>query len=125
MIPIDMALELEYVIMAEIGFGQNYSWYNGSGSCQFMRRDAANRIAPAIQKHHDAGEPIAQPDEGLVAILKRVAAIGDDSPYSLTKTWQAASYIIAEHIHQSGATEKDKAEAYGMLKQYIERTFLL
>jgi hypothetical protein len=119
-----MALELESEIMNEIGLGQHYNWYNGSGSCQYIRQEAANRVAPAIQKYHEAGEPIAQPDEDLVAILKRVAAIGDNSQYSLTKTWKAASYVIAEHIHQAGATEQDRTKAYGRLKQYVEKTFL-
>ena len=119
-----MALELESTIMNEIGLGAHYNWYNGSGSCQYIRQEASNRVGSAIQKHYDAGEPIAQPDEDLVAILKRVATIGDDSEYSLTKTWQVASYVIAEHIHQAKATEQDRTKAYRDMKEYIKRNFL-
>ena len=119
-----MALELELEIMCEIGLGNHFDTYNGSGSCRYIRGEAANRIANVIQRHHDAGEQIAQPDEDLIATLKRVAEIGDERDTSLTKTWQTASYVIAEHIHQARTTKGERAKEYSRLKQYLEENFL-
>ena len=119
-----MTMPLEETIMSEIGLGANYQWFNGSGSCRYLRQKAAEKLADAIQKHLDAGEEIAPPDTELVALVKRVAQVGDQSEYELTKTWQAASYVIAEHIHQARGSEENRREAYERLKQYIEQNYI-
>jgi len=118
-----MAMPLEETIMREIGLGANYNWFNGSGSCRYIRQTAADKLASVIQKHQEAGEEIAAPDNHLVAVLKRVAQIGDESDYSLTRTWQAASYVIAEHIRQAKSTDQDKLAGYENLKSYIEQNY--
>ena len=118
-----MALELESVIMKEIGLGQHFNWYNGSGSCRGIRQEAANKVTEVIQKYHDAGESIALPDRDLIETLKQVALFGDTGEYSLTKTWEVASYVIAEHIHQANASEQDRTKAYRTLRIYLEENF--
>ncbi len=117
-------MPLEETVMREIGLGNHYNWYNGSGSCRYIRQKAADTLSDVIQKHHDNGEAIAPPDTALIQVLKRVASVGDDSDYSLTKTWQAASYIIAEHIHMANSDEVQRRESYERLKDYIEQNYI-
>jgi hypothetical protein len=93
-----MALELETTIMREIGLPSHYTRANGSGSCEYIRKDAAERLSGAIQAHHDAKEGIEAPDKDLVDLVKMVAAIGDTERYSLTKTWQACADAIRGHM---------------------------
>ena len=93
-----MALALETTIMMEIGLGDNYRWFNGSGSCEYIRQQAANKLEASIQKHYDAGERIIAPDSNLMA-LAQASTRWDDSQYELTKAWQVMSYILAAHIH--------------------------
>ncbi len=119
-----MALPLEETIMREIGLGQNYRWYNGSGSCQYIRQEAARRLSDAIKKHHKAGAEIVQPISSLVRLVKDVAARGDEDQYVLTKTWQAASYVIAHHIHQFHVEEKSRAKETRRLAAYLRKTYL-
>jgi len=112
-----MALELETTIMQEIGLGQNYRWFNGSGSCEYIRRDAMNKLPAAIRKHHDAGEQIAAPNDRLM-FLAREAASWDESQYVLTKAWEIASYIIAAHLH--GYYDADE---FRRIEEYINKTY--
>jgi hypothetical protein len=119
-----MAMELESKIMAEIGLGNHYNWYNGSGSCGGIRRDAAEKLAEVIEKHHKAGDRIAPPDKVLVKLVKEVAGAGDEDESTLTKTWVVASYIIAEHIHQAKSTDRDRQEAYDRVQAYIKKNYL-
>lgn len=95
-----MALELETTIMDEIGLGHpyGYNFFNGSGSCEYIRKEAARRMGAAIKKHADAGEQIAQPDDGLLMLMEE-ATTWDEDRYTLTKAWEVASYVIAAHIH--------------------------
>lgn len=119
-----MALELEVKIMSEIGLGNSYKWYNGSGSCRYIRIEAANKLFDVIQKHHDDGEEIASPENNLINIVKRIAESGDSDNYILTKTWQAASYVIAEHIHRIQMSDEEGFGAYRNLSRYLESNFL-
>ena len=119
-----MALQLEETIMREIGLGNNYRWFNGSGSCEYIRHDAASKIAGAIKTHHDNGEEIALPDASLIALVKQVSSHGDDSRYSLTNTWQAASYVIAHHIHIFGVDPSTARRQTGDLAGYIKKNYL-
>ena len=119
-----MALELETKIMEEIGLHSHYTWYNGSGSCRYIRTEAANKLFSTIQKHHDDGEEIASPKNNLINTVKYIAEIGDSDDFILTKTYQAASYVIAEHIHQAKTSDEERAEAYRNLNRYLKDNFL-
>lgn len=119
-----MALELEQTIMTEIGLHSNYRWFNGSGSCAHIRRQAAERLREAIQRHHDAAEEIVPPDERLIEEVKRIARSVDESEYSLTKTWEACSYIVAAHIHAfHGQPEKVLADMANFLAEEYQPRF--
>ena len=93
-----MPLPLESIIMNEIGFGAPYNYFNGSGSCEYRRQEAARLIASAIQAHADAGEEIAPPYRPLIAAVQHAATSLDHGRYTLSKTWEVASYVIATHI---------------------------
>jgi hypothetical protein len=95
-----MALPLEEQIMREIGLGNHYNWYNGSGSCEYVRQKAIEQLTQAIQSYADAGEEILPPDRELIEFARQVAFHGEESQYSLTKTWEVVSYVIADHIHR-------------------------
>jgi hypothetical protein len=105
-----MALELETQIIGEIGLGHpyGYNYFNGSGSCEYIRQEAARRIGGAIKKHADAGEMIAQPDDGLLALMHEATA-WDKDRYTLTKAWEVASYVIAAHIYAAANPENEQA----------------
>jgi len=120
-----MVLKLESKIMKEIGLGNHYSWYAGSGSCPWFACAAANGIAGVIQKYHDAGELISAPDEDLINLLIKVAEFGETSKNSLQNTWQAASDIISRHIRYSDSSEKERKKGYAELKDFIEENYLL
>lgn len=107
-----MALELESKIMDEIGLGNHYNWYNGSGSCRPIRVQAVSKLRDAIKSHHDAGEEIASPNNRLIAFARKVAGSSLDSNYMLTKAWEVCSYVIASHIHGYN----DKSELNDTLK---------
>ena len=119
-----MALELETQIMEEIGLGNHYNWYNGSGSCRYIRNEATNKLFSVIQKHHDNGEEIALPKNNLINTVKHIAEIGDSDNYTLTKTYQVVSYVIAEHIHQAKTSDEERDEAYRNLNRYLKSNFL-
>ena len=119
-----MALPLEQKIMGEIGLGQHYGWYNGSGSCQYIRRDAADKLAAAIQKHHDQDDEIVPPNHSLIALVKQIAHYGDNDRYTLTKTWVAASYVIAHHIHAFSLDAQKAAKSAADLRRYLTKTYL-
>ena len=119
-----MILELESKIMEEIGLGNHYQWFNGSPSCRSIRIEAANRLSNIIQKHHNNGEEIAPPKTNLFITLMDIAEEGDSDVYVLTKTWQAASYIIAEHIHQAKTSDEERNKSYRNLNKYLKENFL-
>jgi hypothetical protein len=102
-----MALELETKIMQEIGLGMHYRWFNGSGSCEYVRQDASRKLQGAIQKHRGAGEQIVPPDQGLMNLMQQ-STRWDESRYELTVAWQVASYVIAAHIHASHRPEGER-----------------
>ena len=119
-----MALELESKIMEEIGLHTHYTWFNGSGLCRYIRTEAADKLFSVIQKHHNSGEEISPPINNLINTVKYIAENGDSDDFILTKTWQAASYVIAEHIHQAKTSEGERAEAYRNLNRYLRDNFL-
>jgi hypothetical protein len=114
-----MAMELESRIMAEIGLHTHYNWFNGSGSCAGIRRAAVELLPKAIAKHKKAKEKIKIPSSRMMKLLRNVADYGDESMYSLTKTWQACSEAIAACIH---AGHGDK-EIMAHIEKYIEENY--
>lgn len=119
-----MALELESKIMEEIGLHAHYTWYNGSGSCRYIRIEAAEKLSDIIQKHHNDGEDIAPPNNRLINTVKHIAENGDSDNYILTKTWQAISYVIAEHIHQAKTSDEERVKAFRDLNRHLRINFL-
>lgn len=114
-----MAMELESQIMAEIGLAQHFNWFNGSGSCAGIRRKAVELLPKVIRKHIKAKEKIRVPTSRMMSLLRNVADMGDESMYSLTKTWQACSEVIAACIH---AGHGDK-EIVAHIEQYIAENY--
>jgi hypothetical protein len=110
--------------MEEIGLHAHYTWYNGSGSCRYIRVEAAEKLSDVIQKHHDNGEEIASPKNSLINTLKHIAENGDSDDFVLTKTWQAASYIIAEHIYHAKTSDEERNKAYGDIERFLKNNFL-
>jgi hypothetical protein len=118
-----MALELESTIMREIGFGQHYTWHNGSGGCGGTRRAALKRLPVALQAHHDAGEAIAPPNHPLLTFLDLIELHEEaDYLYSLTKTWQASSDAIRAHM-EAGARPDEAAALFASYLDYFRRNY--
>lgn len=88
-----MALELESEIMAQIGLGQHYTWFNGSGSCYGIRNKAIRLLPVRIRAAKRRGEKIAMPPKNLLDMLVEVSR-REQGDYVLTKTWQALSDAI-------------------------------
>lgn len=119
-----MAMPLEKTIMSEIGLGQHYNYYNGSGSCEYIRQEAARSLRAAIQKHHDEGGGIDAPNGYLISLVGQIARNDDGDPYVLTNTWIACSYVIAEHIHQANTTPNERAAGYNHIASYLRGRYL-
>lgn len=94
-----MAVELEQEIMRAIGLDRHYSCFCGSGSCEYIRREAAKRLPCALQRYHDAGREVEAPNTELCTLLSEVADYGDEECYTLRNTWCAASYVIQSHLY--------------------------
>lgn len=117
-----MAMPLEETIMTEVGLGMHFNWFNGSGSCEYVRRHAVDLLTEAIQKHHDAGEQIAAPNAEMIA-LAREATRWDDSQYVLTKSWQVTTEVIATHIHGFYEPEEKRANWFREMTQNLRRCY--
>jgi len=113
-----MAMELEEKVMAAIGLGQHYNWYNGSGSCEYIRKNAANKLAEAMQI-----EGIT-PNNTLVGLVRQAAQKLDDSEYTLTNTWQVASDVIQTHIRaETLPVGKERDEFVARMVNSIAKTY--
>jgi len=97
-----MAVELEQAIMREIGLGNHYSWFNGSGSCEYIRREAVNRL-PAIAQGH--GLTISKKWLAQCKTANQVDQV-DGNQYSLTNTWITCSYAIQDAIYRKEGGDK-------------------
>lgn len=97
-----MALPTETEIMREIGLGNHYTWFNGSGSCRGIRNAVADRLVSVLRERRAAGEDIAAVNPRLIALVRR-AAMTDKGDYVLTTTWQVASDVIRAHLEARGA----------------------
>jgi len=118
-----MAMELEPKIMGDIGLAQHFNYFNGSGSCEYIRKQAADKLEGAILDAAASGV-IAAPNSKVIGVVKKVAQVGDDSQYSLTKTWQAASEAITAHIHAAGLKPAEQRKQLEDTPQYIEQQYL-
>lgn len=114
----------EVEIINEIGLYGSAGWYDGNGSCRIIRTRAVENMAKIIQKHYNRGEQIAQPDDGLIETLKKIAADGEKGDSSLRSTWTAASNVISAHISQAKTSENERQAVYKTLKQNLESEFL-
>lgn len=99
--------------MRAVGLGNHFSWFNGSGSCAYIRRDAVRKLPEALRAHD------LTPHRPLMRVLERVAEQEgqydrDGGRHVLTKTWQAVSTAIRAHMDGDPAGAVD----------YIERTFI-
>lgn len=95
-----MAIELEETIMREIGLGNHYSWFNGSGSCGYIRRSAIERLPEVAEKHGLTIAPV------WLAHLKRAERADningyDGGRYRLTNVWIACSYAIQDATYRA------------------------
>lgn len=117
-----MAMELESKIMGDIGLAPHFNYFNGSGSCEYIRKQAAEKLEGAILDN--ASGEIASPNYQVIGVVKRVAQVGDDSRYSLTKTWQAASEAIAAHIHAASLEPAQRKQFFEETAQYLEQQYL-
>jgi len=111
--------QLEDKIMAEIGLGQNYLWYNGSGSCEYIRKEAVASLRQKLEDYQEKGYKIAPTSELLVSTLQRIANSYESSKYSLTNTWQALSYVIAEHLSVANMSPDEQERAFQSLNDYL------
>lgn len=93
-----MSLPLEAEIMREIGLGENYRWYNGSRSCIRIRQAAVGKLHSVLLARWEAGQPVAYPDRGQIAVARLAATTGDLEDYSLTLTWVACANVIRWHM---------------------------
>lgn len=91
-----MAVELESTIMVEIGLGNNYRWFNGSGSCGGIRQSAVSKLPSAAVKH---GLSISPRWLAHCNTADKVDQV-DGQQYTLTNTWIACSYAIQDAIYR-------------------------
>ena len=89
-----MSIDIDEVLMAEVGFHSHYQWYNGSGSCEDIRNAAARKLPDVLRAHSDI---YLAPDAELMKLAERVACNEGDR-FCLTKTWQVVADIIRLHL---------------------------
>jgi len=92
-----MAVELEEKVMREIGLGNHYGWFNGSGSCAHIARNAVDKLASAMKEN---GLSLSKKWEKHCRKANQVDQF-DGGNYSLTNTWIACSYAIEDGIYRS------------------------
>lgn len=96
-----MAVKLEQAVMREIGLGNHYSWFNGSGTCKYIRQSAVDKLANVAREH---GLSISSDWLRHCKIANQVDQV-DDNQYSLTNTWVACSLAIQDAIYRKEAGE--------------------
>jgi hypothetical protein len=100
-----MAIPEEERIMREIGLGQHYSYFNGSGSCAYIRREAIDNLPTVLKKH---GYKINSGWHRLVMEADRVD--GADGESTLTNVWIMCSYAIQDAIYRKSGNGFDAPE---------------
>lgn len=93
-----MAIELESDIMASIGLGQHYTYFNGSGSCRVIRNAAIARLPQAVRNFRRKKAKIALPPASMLGMLEDISR-AEESDYSLTRTWVALAEGIQMLIY--------------------------
>ena len=96
-----MAVELEQTVMREIGLGNHYSWFNGSGSCEYIRRDAVQHLLEKAATH---GLTISPEWLKYCKIALQVDAI-NSGRWGLTNVWIVCSYAIQDAIYRKEGGE--------------------
>ena len=96
-----MAVELESKVMKEIGLGQHYSWFNGSGSCRHIRNAAIGNLAQVASAN---GLTVTPEWLAYCRTASQVDNVGGGE-YRLTNVWIACSYAIQDAIYRSEGGE--------------------
>lgn len=91
-----MAVELEEKVMRKIGLGQHYNWFNGSGSCGYIARNAVDNLLRVAQKNN-----LVITDVWLAHCRKALRVDGSVGNFTLTNTWIACSYAIQDAIYRA------------------------
>jgi hypothetical protein len=85
-------LEIEEKIMDRIGLGMNYRWFNGSGSCEYIRDQAIDRLVNVMSEYE-----LYPSKEWLDACKEAsLADMIDGGKYTLTNTWVAISNTLRD-----------------------------
>ena len=92
-----MAAPLEQDVMKAIGLGAHYSWFNGSGSCDYIRRHAVEKLEDAAKA---SGLQISPEWLEVCKTATRVDQVNSKN-YGLTNTWIACSYAIQDAVYRS------------------------
>ena len=91
-----MSRELEARIMKEIGFDNHYSWFNGSGSCDYCRSKAVEKL-PTVARA--GGLKISADWLSHCEDAKEADNFGSGRS-GLTNTWVACSNAIMDAIYR-------------------------
>lgn len=111
--------DFEDRIMREIGLGAEYSWFNGSGSCEYLRTNAVSKLPEALENARKEGIAVATTSDLLLRTLKTIAQSYETSKYSLTNTWQALKYVIAEHFQVAHLSQEEQERSMQSLNDYL------
>lgn len=112
-----MAHPTEQEIMAAIGLGSHYNWYNGSGSCAWIGRQAVEKLPDALQER---GMSLSK--EWARVLSKALQADSFDSPggYSLTNVWVACSYAIQDAMYRHESPDSEGVDPAHMHFHFFE-----
>ena len=92
-----MAVDLEQKVMRQIGLGQHYSWYNGSGSCQYIRDEAIQRLPDAAKEN---GLDVSNAWLAHLRTASQVDSV-NSGKYGLTNVWISCSYAVQDAIYRA------------------------
>lgn len=98
-----MATELEQEIMKEIGLDQEWSWYQGSRDCIWIRKRAIDALSGALEKRGMKladrwGETIREAD--AADTLRDHGVSGGNEGTSLVNVWKTISYAIQDAMYR-------------------------
>jgi hypothetical protein len=102
-----MAVELEQTVMREIGLGNHYSWFNGSGACGHIARKAVDSLPKIAQKNGLTISKawLAKCNEAIRADAFDSSANDQYRVFSLTNVWVTCSYAIQDAIYRMNGGE--------------------
>ena len=101
-----MAVPLEQEVMSLIGLGSHYTYFNGSGSCRYIARNAVDKLAGAMESKS------LSISSSWKRHCKKALEVDqfDGNGYSLTNTWISCSYAIQDGIYRKESGEGFKPE---------------